>query len=106
MQKAFQEQFLDELIQEAWFEEDDDFELLKEDLRPLLQERIMMHIYQELNEEEITQVTKFLEDDKMNEFDIYVKNIIPNFDDFLMEIYAQFEDEYLENMKSEEKEEK
>lgn len=106
MQKAFQEQFLDELIQEAWFEENDDFELLKEDLRPLLQERIMMHIYQELNEKEIDDVTKFLEDDKIDEFEAYVKNIIPNFDDFLMEIYAQFEDEYLENMKSEEKKEK
>lgn len=77
-------------------------DLLKEDLRPLLQERIMMHIYQELDEEQTKQVTAFLDEDKIDELDAYVRENIPTFDDFLMEIYAQFEDEYLENMESKE----
>lgn len=106
MQKDFQDQFLDELLVNAGFEEDEDLDLLKEDLRPLLQERIMMHIYQELKENEVDTVTKFLEDNKIDELDNYVRDIIPNFDEFLMEIYAQFEDEYLENMKEEDTDEK
>jgi hypothetical protein len=40
-----------------------------------------------------------LENSKFNELNDYLKSIIVNFDDFLMEIYSQFEDEYLENMK-------
>ncbi len=98
MDKKFQDQFLDEMLLEAWFEEDDDLDLLKEDLRPLLQERIMMHIHQELDENQVEQVTKLLEENKLDELDTYIRDIIPNYDEFLMEIYAQFEDEYLENM--------
>ena len=98
MDKKFQDQFLDEMLVEAWFEEDDDLDLLKEDLRPLLQERIMMHIHQELDENQVEQVTKLLEENKLDELDTYIRDIIPNYDEFLMEIYAQFEDEYLENM--------
>ena len=104
MQKEFQEQFLDELLVDAWFEATDDLALLKEDLRPLLQERIMITIYEELTEEGSEIVTKFLEDDNIEELDAYLRKNIPNFDDFLMEIYTQFEDEYLENMKSEDTE--
>ena len=98
MDKKFQDQFLDEMLVEAWFEEDDDLDLLKEDLRPLLQERIMMHIHKELDENQVEQVTKLLEENKLDELDTYIRDIIPNYDEFLMEIYAQFEDEYLENM--------
>ena len=99
MQKKFQEQFLDELLLEAWFEQEDALDLLKEDLRPLLQDRVMTHIYQELDEIQVKQVTTLLENDKIDELDSYIRKIIPDFDNFLMEIYAQFEDEYLENMK-------
>lgn len=104
--KPFQEQFLDELLVEAGFEKTDNLDLLKEDLRPLLQERIMMHIYQELNDEQVNNVTKLLDEDKIDEVDTYVRNIIEDFDDFLMEIYTQFEDEYLENMEETTPEEK
>lgn len=58
----------------------------------------MLHIYQALNDDEIAEVTKFLNDNKLDDLDAYIRKIIPNYDDFLMEIYAQFEDEYLENM--------
>lgn len=98
MDKNFQDQFLDDMLLKAWFEKDDDLDLLKEDLQPLLQERIMLHIYQALNDDEIAEVTKFLNDNKLDDLDAYIRKIIPNYDDFLMEIYAQFEDEYLENM--------
>lgn len=96
MKQDFQDQFLDELIQKAGFEIEDDTELLKADLRPLLQERISLHIYQELNEEQQQKFTQLLDTDKLQEAEEYIREIIPEYDDFLMEIYAQFEDEYLE----------
>ena len=94
--KPFQEQFLDELVKQAWFSPDE-WVLIKEDLRPILQERIMLHIYKELDEEQIDKVWQFFQQEKYDELTNYLKSVIPNFDEFMMEIYAQFEDEYLEN---------
>lgn len=98
--KSFQEQFLDELIQQAWFKLED-ADLLKEDLRPILQERIMLYIYKEIqnNPNDVNMVTRLLEQEKYEELTARLNFIIPNFEDFINEIYAQFEDEYLESFK-------
>ena len=94
--KPFQESFLDELVKQAGFEEDD-FDMIKDDLRPILQERIVLHIYRELSEEDWNKVSDFLEHEKYEELNAFLKEKIPNYEDFIMEIYAEFEDEYLEN---------
>lgn len=100
MKQDFQDQFLDELLIKARFEEDDDLDLIKEDLIPILQERINMHIYQAINEEQTQKITELLDENKIDEANTYIQSILPNYDEFLMEIYAQFEDEYLENMQN------
>lgn len=97
--KSFQEEFLDELVKEAGFTPDE-WVLIKEDLRPILQERIMLSIYRELNEKQTDKVWEYLKKDKYDELTEFLKKAIPNFDDFMMEIYALFEDEYLENFKN------
>lgn len=94
--KSFQEKFLDELVKEAGFTPEE-WDLVKGDLRPILQERIMLSIYRELDEKQADKVWKFFEQDKYDELTEFLKKAIPNFDDFMMEIYALFEDEYLEN---------
>ena len=99
--KNFQEEFLDDLIKEAGFEPED-ADLIKEDLRPILQERIMLSIYSVLKDEQIEQVGKYFEQEKYSELTEFLKWVIPNFEDFISEVYAQFEDEYLENFKEEE----
>ena len=96
--KSFIEQFLDELVKQAGFSPDE-WTLIKEDLRPILQERIMLYIYKELDEKQIDQVWKYFEQEKYDELTEFLKKTIPNFDDFISEILAQFEDEYLENFK-------
>lgn len=96
----FQEEFLDELVKQAGFEAEDS-DLIKDDLRPILQERIMLSIYSVLNEAQIDQVWKYFEQEKYSELTEFLKWVIPNFDDFISEIYAQFEDEYLEGFQEE-----
>lgn len=98
MSTTFQEEFLDDLVKQAWFEPED-WDLIKEDLRPLLQERIMLSIYKELTDDQIDQVWKYFEQEQYSELTSFLQWIIPNFDDFISEVYAQFEDEYLENFK-------
>ena len=94
--KSFQEAFLDELVKQAGFEKDE-YDMIKDDLRPILQERIVLHIYKALSEEDWDKVSDFLEHEKFDELNAFLKEKIPNYDDFIMEIYAEFEDEYLEN---------
>jgi hypothetical protein len=73
---------------------------LKEDLRPLLQERILLYIYRELDKSQADEVTRLYKAENYDEINSFVRKCIPNFDVFLMEIYAQFEDEYLEHFKA------
>lgn len=91
----FQEKFLDELVKQAGFEAEDS-DLIKDDLRPILQERTMLSIYRELTDEQIDKVWEYMEHEQYDELTKFLKWIIPNFDDFINEVYAQFEDEYLE----------
>ena len=94
--KPFQEKFLDDLVKQVWFSADE-WVLIKEDLRPILQERIMLYIFKELDQKQIDKVWEFLRKEEYDELTEFLKGVIPNFEDFIMEIYAQFEDEYLEN---------
>ena len=94
--KSFQEEFLDDLVKQAGFTPEE-WVLIKEDLRPILQERIMLSIYKSLDEKQTDKVWEYLKKDKYDELTEFLKKAIPNFDDFMMEIYALFEDEYLEN---------
>lgn len=96
--KWFQEEFLDELMEEAWISSEE-ASLIKEDLRPILQERILLYIFRELNDEQVTKTATLLQEEKYEELTNYLKWIIPDFEEFLYEIYAQFEDEYLEHFK-------
>jgi len=98
--KSFQEQFLDELLLEAWFTPDDNLDLLKDELRPVLQERITMSVYSELTQEQRDTVTELLDHNKPEELNEYLEDIIPDYQEKMMEVYADFEDEYLENMET------
>ncbi len=99
IQPSFQDQFLDNLLKKAWFQESD-FDLLKEDLRPVLEERIILMIGMELNQQQEKEAHNLLSAGKYDELNSYLQEKIPQFEDLLMEIYAQFEDEYLENFRN------
>ncbi|MDR0860634.1 MAG: DUF5663 domain-containing protein [Candidatus Peribacteria bacterium] len=100
------EQFLDETLTLAGFDpERDDFELLKEELLPLLEERITLKIYQALpTEEDRKAFDKMMTSDEEVDSEVindFFTSKIPNFDDFMADIYIEFQDEYLEAMKGE-----
>ncbi|MDR2415055.1 MAG: DUF3352 domain-containing protein [Candidatus Peribacteria bacterium] len=99
------EQFLDELLTLAGFNaEQDDFELLKEDLRPLLSERIMLKIYAALPSDADRQTfdEMMTKDEEVSTEKLYefLTSRIPNFNDFMTDMYLEFQKEYLEAMKA------
>ena len=88
-----QEQFLNDTLVMAGFNpKEDDFELLKEDMRPVLDEYIELNLYKFLNNEEKSEYDK-LENKSLDFF----KDRISNFDNILAELYMNWQKEYLQN---------
>lgn len=88
-----QEQFLNDTLVIAGFDpKEDDFEMLKEDMYPILDEYIELNLYKFLNEEEKSEYDR-LENKNLDFF----KDRISNFDNILAELYINWQKEYLEN---------
>jgi len=88
-----QEQFLNDTLVMAGFDpKEDDFEVLKEDMRVILDEYIELNLYKFLNDEQKSEYDK-LEDKNLDFF----KDRISNFDAILAELYMNWQKEYLEN---------
>ena len=71
---------------------EDDFEMLKEDMRGILDEYIELNLYKFLNEKEKNEYDK-LENKNLDFF----KDRISNFDNILAELYMNWQKEYLES---------
>ena len=88
-----QEQFLNDTLVMAGFDpKEDDFEMLKEDMRPILDEYIELNLYKFLNDKEKAEYDE-LEDKNLDFF----KDRLSNFDAILAELYTNWQKEYLEN---------
>ena len=88
-----QEQFLNDTLVMAGFDPKvDDFEMLKEDMRPILDEYIELNLYKFLNDKEKTEYDE-LEDKNLDFF----KDRLSNFDNILAQLYMNWQKEYLEN---------
>jgi len=88
-----QEQFLNDTLVMAGFDpKEDDFEMLKEDMRPILDEYIELNLYKSLNDEEKAEYDNLWRED----LDFF-REKLSNFDAILAEIYMIWQKEYLEN---------
>lgn len=88
-----QEQFLNDTLVMAGFNpKEDDFELLKQDMRPILDEYIELNLYKFLNNKEKAEY-----DNLKNENLDFFKDRISNFDNILAELYTNWQKEYLED---------
>lgn len=88
-----QEQFLNDTLVMAGFDPKvDDFEMLKEDMRPILDEYIELNLYKFLNDKEKTEYDE-LKDKNLDFF----KDRLSNFDNILAQLYINWQKEYLEN---------
>ena len=88
-----QEQFLNDTLVMAGFDPKvDNFEMLKEDMRRILDEYIELNLYKFLDEQEKSEYDK-LKDKNLDFF----KDKIANFDNILSELYIIWQKKYLEN---------
>ena len=99
------EEFLHELLVSAGFDpEEDDFDLLMEDLAPILAERIILKLYAALPTEkdraEMDAMFAAGEETDPDALRAFLMERIPNFDDFMYQVYTEFWDDYLKSMEA------
>ena len=88
-----QEQFLNETLVMAGFDpEEDDFEVLKADMRPTLDEYIELNLYIFLSDQEKAEYDR-LEDKNLDFF----KDRLSNFDSILAELYRDWQKQYIQD---------
>ena len=94
MQNTDQEIFLNDTLVMAWFNpNEDDFDLLKQDMRPILEEFIELNLYSLLSEED-----KSIYDKLPNKSLKFFEDRISNFDNILSWLYIDRQKEYLANL--------
>lgn len=99
LEEMHEEDFLQNLLLEAGFDpEEDDFEAMKEELEPILMDRLMDAIFQELSDAQRKEVMKLFDAGKEAEALAKIEKMIPDYDNFLAEMFQKFGDEYLVNM--------
>jgi hypothetical protein len=90
-----QEQFLNDTLVMAGFDpKEDDFEMLKEDMRAILDEYIELNLYKFLSDKEKSEYNKSRKEDLNLKF---FEDRLSNFDAILAELYMNWQKEYLEN---------
>ena len=99
-QEQFEEDFIQNLLLEAWFDPKvDNFEELREDLEPLLMDKIMWRVFDELSIEQRKEIMKLFDNKKEAEALAKIEKMIPDYDNFLADIFQEFEEEYLRSVK-------
>ena len=99
LEEAHEEDFLNDLLLEAGFDpEEDDFDQLKAELEPVLMDRIMTSVFDALTDPQRKEIMKLFDAGKEAEALEKIEKLIPDYDNFLAEVFANFHDEYLANM--------
>lgn len=99
LDEMHEEDFLNNLLVKAGFDpEEDDFEALKSELEPVLMDRIMMRVFEALSEAQRKEVMKLFDAGKEAQALEKIENLIPDYDNFLAEVFEEFQEEYLRNM--------
>lgn len=105
--EAHEEDFLNNLLMQAGFNpEEDNFEELKDELEPILIDRIMVRVFEKLTEPQRKEVMKLFDAEKEAEALEKIEKLIPNYDEFLAGVFEEFQEEYLANMELPEEDEK
>lgn len=99
--------FLNDLLMQAGFNpEEDNFEELRDELEPILIDRIMVRVFEKLTEPQRKEVMKLFDAEKEAEALEKIEKLIPNYDEFLAGVFEEFQEEYLANMELPEEDEK
>lgn len=99
LDEMHEEDFLQNLLIEAGFDpEEDDFDQLKAELEPVLMDTMMTAVFEALSDAQRKEVMKLFDAGKEAEALSKIETMIPDYDNFLADVFQKFGDEYLANM--------
>ena len=100
MQQINEEDFIYNLLLEAGYSPDeDDFDDLKEEIEPLLMDKIISRVFEELSNDQRKEIMKLFDAKKEAEALSKIEKMIPDYDNFLEEVFQEFAEEYLRTVK-------
>ena len=100
MQQINEEDFIYNLLLEAGYSpENDDFDTLKEEIEPLLMDKIISRVFEELSNDQRKEIMKLFDAKKEAEALSKIEKMIPDYDNFLEEVFQEFAEEYLRTVK-------
>lgn len=98
--EKFNEDFIENLLVEAWFDpNEDDFGELREDIEPILMDKILEKVFEALSYEQREEIMKLFDNKKEAEALARIEKMIPDYDNFLADVFQEFEEEYLRNVR-------
>lgn len=93
------EAYLNETLLKMWFNpEKSDFDQLKADMEPVLIDTLMTQIYAKLTPEQNEEVWRLFDAGKEDEAMIYIEKIIPDYEDFVADIFEKFQQDRIHDM--------
>ena len=87
------------LIEAGYSPENDDFEALKEEIEPLLMDKIFSRVFEELSNDQRKEIMRLFDAKKEAEALSKIEKMIPDYDNFLEEVFQEFAEEYLRTVK-------
>ena len=100
MQQLQEDDFIYNLLIEAGYSpENDDFEALKEEIEPLLMDKIFSRVFEELSNDQRKEIMRLFDAKKEAEALGKIEKMIPDYDNFLEEVFQEFAEEYLRTVK-------
>lgn len=98
--EIFQEDFLNDTLLKMGFDpEKSDFDLLKADMEPVLMDTIMTAVLAKLTPEQREKVDELFTAEKEAEALEYIETAIPDYDDFLADVFEKFQQDRINDMK-------
>jgi Mg/Co/Ni transporter MgtE len=95
----YEDDFIYNLLIEAGYSPDkDDFDSLKEEVEPLLMDKIISRVFEELSNDQRREIMKLFDAKKEAEALSKVEKMIPDYDNFLEEVFEEFAQEYLKTI--------
>ena len=97
--EKYENDFIFNLLIQAWYiPEKDDFESLKEEIEPLLMDKIISRVFEELSNEQRREIMKLFDAKKEGEALKKIEKMVPDYDNFLEEVFEEFAQEYLKTV--------
>lgn len=88
----FYEDFLNDTLLQMWFDPElADFDLLKSEMEPVLMDTIMTAVLAALSPEQREKVDELFAAEKEYEALEYIEEVIPDYDDFLGDVFEEFQ---------------